>query len=76
MAGYDDLWYAAKCTKVVYAPPKVLETFGETSVHYVMLAEVLDEVGKIRIRQGNVTAQRPRVIMPHYFVNQSLLNFG
>lgn len=76
MAGYEDLWYAARTTHVVYSPPKLLETFGETSVRYTMLTEVLDEIGKIRVRQGNITAHRPRVIMPHYFVHQALENFG
>ena len=76
MAPYEDLWYAAKSTRIVYSPPKVLETFGETSVRYFMLTEVLDAVGQLRIRQGQVTAQRPRVIMPRYFVNHALVNFG
>lgn len=76
MASYEDLWYAAKSTRIVYSPPKVLETFGETSVRYFMLTEVLDTVGQVRIRQGKVSAQRPRVIMPRYFVNHALVNFG
>jgi len=76
MASYADLWYAAKTTRVVYAPPKVLETFGETSVRYYMLTEVLDTVGQVRIRQGQITALRPRVVTPRYFVNQALVNFG
>ncbi|MBN2450240.1 MAG: hypothetical protein JXR77_07615 [Lentisphaeria bacterium] len=76
MASYEDLWYAARMTRIVYSPPRLLETFGETSVRYSMLTEVLDEVGRVRIREGRVSAQRPRVITPHYFVNQALVNFG
>jgi hypothetical protein len=76
MANYEDLWYVAKTTRIVYSPPQVLETFGETSVRYFMLTEVLDAVGQVRIRQGQITAQRPRVITPHYFVNSALVNFG
>ncbi len=76
MASYADLWYAARTTRIVYAPPKVLETFGETSVRYFMLTEILDTVGQVRIRQGRITALRPRVVTPRYFVNQALVNFG
>lgn len=76
MAHPDDLWYAAKTTRVVYAPPKLLETFGETVVRYYLVSELLDEVGKVRIRQGRVMAERPRVITPHFLLNQALENFG
>jgi hypothetical protein len=76
MASYEDLWYAARSTRIVYAPPRVLETFGETSVRYYMLTEMMDTVGQLRLRQGQVTAERPRVIMPRYFVNNVLVNFG
>ncbi len=76
MAHPDDLWYAAKTTRVVYAPPKLLETFGETVVRYYLVSELLDEVGKVRIRQGRVMAGRPRVITPHFLLNQALENFG
>ncbi|MBT3286245.1 MAG: hypothetical protein HN849_13820 [Victivallales bacterium] len=76
MAHPDDLWYAAKTTRVVYSPPKLLETFGETVVRYYVLSELLDEVGAVRIRQGHVMAGRPRVITPRFFMNQALVNFG
>jgi hypothetical protein len=54
----------------------VLETFGETTVDYFVLSEVLDEVEKVRIRKGRVMAERPRVITPRYLVNNALENFG
>jgi hypothetical protein len=76
MAHPDDLWYVAKTTRVVYSPPKLLETFGETVVRYYLLSELLDEVGSVRIRQGRVMAERPRVITPHFLLNQALVNFG
>ena len=76
MPSQDELWYAAKATEVVFAPPKLLETFGETCVDYFVLAEVLDAVNQLRIRKGRVTAQRPRVLLPRYLANQALENFG
>lgn len=73
---YEDIWYAAKSTKIVFMPPKRLETFGETSVKYLVTAEDLDNPGKIHIREGLVTAERPRVITPHYFQQHAVENFG
>lgn len=76
MPDRDDIWYAAHATRIVLAPSRQIETFGETRVHYVVLSELLDEIDKVRIRQGRITAARPRVITPQYFVNQALENFG
>jgi len=76
MSSYDELWYAAKSTQVVYMPPKVLETFGETSVYYQVLAEDMDHPDKLHLRTGMVSAARPRIITPHYFLNQAITNFG
>ncbi len=76
MSSYEDLWYAAKSTRIVYMPPKVLETFGETSVFYLVLAEDMDQPDKLHLRRGLVSAARPRIITPHYFLNQAISNFG
>ncbi len=72
----DEIWYAATATRVVLAPQRDLETFGQTSVHYYVVTELLDAVNQIRVRQGKIVAERPRVIMPRYFVSQALENFG
>ncbi len=76
MSSFHDLWYAAKSTRIVYMPPKVLETFGETSVHYLVLAEDMDQADKLHLRTGVVSAARPRIITPHYYLNQAISNFG
>lgn len=72
----DKIWYAAHATRVVSSPKKVLETFGATSIQYHLLSDLLDEVGRVRIRRGKIVAERPRVITPSYYVNQTLENFG
>jgi len=76
MASFEDLWYAAKTTKLVYLPPKLLETFGETLVHYQVFSEDLDEPDVIHLRQGIVSAARPQIITPKYFMRQALENFS
>ncbi|MBO7741801.1 MAG: hypothetical protein J6S21_04530 [Victivallales bacterium] len=76
MKSYEDIWYAAKSTRIVYMPPKLLETFGESRVSYTVVAEDPDGVNRLNIRCGIVTAERPRIITPGYFVNQAVENFG
>jgi len=63
-------------TRVVYRPPRLLETFGETVVQYYVLSAVSDEDEKVRLRRGVVRSARPRVITPHFFLHEALDNFG
>ena len=76
MPSQNELWYAARMTKVVYRPPRLLETFGETAVFYSVLSEIFDSESKIRLRSGIIRAARPKVVTPHFFLNQALENFG
>ncbi|MBO4344851.1 MAG: hypothetical protein J5833_03795 [Victivallales bacterium] len=74
MPNINDLWYAAKLTKIVYMPRKLLETFGETSVKYGLLTKVDDS--SLNLRTGVVKAARPRIVTPQYLRHQALENFG
>ena len=72
----DEIWYAARSTKIVYMPPKLLETFGETLVRYLVVAEDPDNPARIHLHDGVVTAERPRIITPQYYRQQVVENFG
>ena len=72
----NELWYAARMTQMVYMPPKLLETFGETNVLYNVVSPVEAVEARLKIRRGVVKAARPRVITPHFFQQQMLENFG
>ncbi|OGV74257.1 MAG: hypothetical protein A3K19_14100 [Lentisphaerae bacterium RIFOXYB12_FULL_65_16] len=72
----DKIWHAAQVTRIVSSPRKLLETFGETSVHYYVLSDLLDTVNQVRIRQGLILAERPRILAPGYLVHQLVENFG
>ena len=76
MSTYEDIWYAARSTQIVYMPPKLLETFGESRIHYLVLSEEMDQPSAIRLRSGIVTAERPRIVTPTYFKQKSVENFG
>ena len=73
---YEDIWYAAKATRIVYMPPRLLETFGESRVQYLMVSEDMDQPGLVRLRSGLVMAERPRILTPQYFIQQAVENFG
>ncbi len=76
MPTQDDIWYAANMTQVVLEPKSTIETFGETSFHYYIISDLLDQIGQVRIRQGRMIAARPKVITPHYLVSQAMHNFS
>ena len=75
MLSLDDIWFAARNTRIVYMPPKMLETFGESNVDYTMVCEHPDNPGLARIRTGMVCAQRPRIITPGYYMTDHIENF-
>lgn len=76
MAKQDDIWYAANITEVIRPPRQLLETFGATQIRYVILAELLDQANKVRIREGTLYSERPQIITPSHFAEQLLDGFG
>jgi len=76
MASREEIEYAAELTETVLEPQQTLETFGATVVNYHLVSELLDEVGKVRIRKGKIHVERPQVITPRYYANELVENFG
>lgn len=72
----DDIWYAIAHTEVILPPRRKLETFGNTIIHYHLVAETMDSVNEVRVREGRVHAERPQVLTPHYFEQLLLDGFG
>lgn len=71
-----DFYYALQNTHVVVQPRNLLETFGTTTVSYHHLAEVMDSVNQVRIREGRVQAYRPQILTPEHFSSTLLEGFG
>ncbi|MGN0847942.1 MAG: hypothetical protein ACI4RA_11265 [Kiritimatiellia bacterium] len=71
-----DFWYAVRHTKVVRGPSRALETFGETRINYRHIAELPDDPGKVRVREGRLEAHKPAIITPEAYVQDSLEGFG
>ena len=72
----DDFQYAIENTRVVVQPEQRIETFGTTSFHFVMVSELLDQVNQVRIRDGHINAERPRIISPQHYSRLLLDGFG
>lgn len=71
-----DFRYAVENTDVVLAPKRHIETFGSTIINYSHVAEVMDSVGQVRIREGRMQASRPQIITPSSYSNLLLEGFG
>lgn len=71
-----DFWYAVNNTEVVLKPRKHLETFGHTVLNYAIVSELMDTVGKIRVREGRMHAARPQIITPSAYSEMVLEGFG
>jgi len=71
-----DFWYAVNNTEVVRVPERRLETFGATVVNYHLITELMDEVGKVRVREGVLKANRPEIITPDRMSELLLEGFG
>ena len=62
---------AVKHTEILRPPKQSLSTFGTTNIHYYLVTEpvyteVEKNVSETVVREGRVTAQRPRIVTPYY----------
>ena len=71
-----DFHYAMENTRVVVSPQTGIETFGTTRFHCSLVSELLDEVDTVRIRNGLIEAERPRIVAPQHFSKLLLEGFG
>lgn len=71
-----DFWYAVNNTELVATPTTRLETFGDTIVNYHMVCELMDSVDQVCIREGQLKALKPEIIMPQSLGQMDLEDFG
>jgi hypothetical protein len=58
----EKIKYVLENTKILRLPKRKIATFGSTNVKYYLITELLENV--VEIREGRVTAERPRIISP------------
>jgi len=71
-----DFWFAVNNTEIVVPPQRHIETFGNTIINYHMVSELMDAVGKVRVREGRMQALRPQIITPSSYSTTMLEGFG
>jgi len=60
----DKIQYAMENTQVLREPDRRIDTFGATRFKFTILSELMDSVGKVRVRVGEVEAHKPQIIKP------------
>jgi len=71
-----DFWYAVNNTELVTAPTSRLETFGDTVVNYHLVCELMDRVDQVCVREGQLKAFKPEIIIPQSLGQMDLEDFG
>ena len=72
----DDFQYAIENTRVILAPEQKIATFGTTSFRFYLISELMDRVNEVRVRDGNIHADRPQILTPEHFSRLLLEGFG
>ncbi len=67
---------AMRETRVIYAPDRRIEAFGDTMFNFRLLTESLDEPDVCHIRTGRIEALRPRILRPEHMMELALEGFG
>lgn len=76
MYSQDDIQYALETTSVLHEPDRRIDTFGNTRFEFQHLSELMDSVGQVRIRSGEVEAIRPSIIRPEPYQEVEFEGFG
>ncbi len=72
----DDFDYAIENTRVIVAPERQIATFGSTSFDFYLISELMDRVDQVRIRTGEIHAERPQILTPEHYCRLLLEGFG
>lgn len=72
----DDVQYALETTRVLYEPDRRIDTFGGTKFEFLLLSELMDSVGQVRIRSGEIEATCPQIIRPEAYNEVEFEGFG
>lgn len=72
----DDFQYAVENTRVLLAPDRRIDTFGSTRFRFYLVSELLDSVDVVRVRDGRIEAERPRIVSPGQYSRLMLEGFG
>jgi hypothetical protein len=72
----DDFQYALENTRVIRPPVQAIQTFGTTSFRFMLVTELMDQVNRVRVRDGRIHAERPSIVTPQHYSKMMLDGFG
>ena len=72
----DDFQYAMENTQVIVSPERRIETFGSVNFHFYLISELMDEASQVRVRDGQIQAERPEIVTPANCARLLLDGFG
>ncbi len=72
----DDFQYAMENTQVIVAPERRIETFGNVSFHFYLVSELMDHANRVRVRDGQIQAERPQILTAENCARLLLEGFG
>lgn len=72
----DDFQYAVENTRVIVAPEQQIATFGATSFRFYLISELMDQANEVRVRNGQIHAERPQIVTPEHYARLLLDGFG
>jgi len=61
---------ALRRTRIIKPPKHALSTFGSSTLRYVLLSTVSGQPDYCRLREGEVTAERPKILTPDFWKNR------
>lgn len=73
---FDDIAYAMEATQVVHEPDRRIDTFGTTNFEFHLLTEPMDDVGRVRVREGQMEAEPPKILRPDGYEDLMFEGFG
>lgn len=76
MHSHDTIQYALETSRVLLEPDRRIDTFGDTRFEFLLLSELMDRSGEVRLRSGEVEAIRPRILRPESLQGIELEGFG
>lgn len=71
----DRIQYAIENTRVLREPDRRIDTFGVSRFKFLIISELMDSVGRVRVRTGEVEAQKPQIIKPSHYDQIQLEGF-
>ena len=63
-------------TQVIVAPERRIETFGRVDFHFYLISELMDEANQVRVRDGQIQAERPQIVTAANCARLLLEGFG